>query len=280
MPKTCFVVGPIGDAGTETRTHADWVLRGIIKPVFESHFPDFEVIRSDGIATPGMIDAQVITHLLDDDLVVADMTSLNANAFYEMGIRHMQARPIIHMFKTGQPIPFDVKPYRAIEFNYAHPDDLENAKTALKLAVDETQREGFQVENPVTRARGVQQFQETATPEGKLLLGVVETLSARISVLEAASGQFPPSAIWQSKPRKTAPWRFYVKLKPESRDWSELVRGEVQRTVGQDAQITGDDVQLEVRLDAEHGEAVQSVMSLIRQIAGVEEVHTAEKHPK
>src|SRR4029077_4166673 len=88
MPKTCFVVGPIGDAGSPTRGHADWLLDEIIQPVFAEHFKDFEVIRSDKIAQPGMIDSEVINHLLDADLVIADLTFQNPNVFYEMGIRH------------------------------------------------------------------------------------------------------------------------------------------------------------------------------------------------
>jgi hypothetical protein len=28
--KLCFVIGPIGESGTDIRQHADWVLSGII----------------------------------------------------------------------------------------------------------------------------------------------------------------------------------------------------------------------------------------------------------
>ena len=33
--KLCFVVSPIGKADSEVRTHADWVLDGIIRPVMD-----------------------------------------------------------------------------------------------------------------------------------------------------------------------------------------------------------------------------------------------------
>jgi hypothetical protein len=36
-----------------------------------------------------MIDSQVITKVLDADLVIADLTLKNPNAFYELGLRHM-----------------------------------------------------------------------------------------------------------------------------------------------------------------------------------------------
>jgi hypothetical protein len=37
--KLCFVIGPIGDPGPEVRRHADWLLKGMINPVFEQYFP-------------------------------------------------------------------------------------------------------------------------------------------------------------------------------------------------------------------------------------------------
>ncbi|TBE20531.1 hypothetical protein [Rhizobium ruizarguesonis] len=180
--KVCFVVGPIGATGSASRTHADWLLKGVILPTFKEHFREFDVVRSDRIDEPGMIDAQMIGHLLDAELVVADMSEHNANAFYEMGIRHMAALPIIHMFRKGTPIPFDVGPYRAIEFNYADPDDLEAAKVALRAAVDKTLKPGFKIENPVTRARGVQKISENATPEMQLLWQEVNALKKHLAL--------------------------------------------------------------------------------------------------
>jgi hypothetical protein len=157
--KLCFVASPIGDAGKPDRTHADWLLKGIIIPVFNTNFPDFAVQRADKISTPGMINAQVINALHDAELVVADMTTHNANAFYEMAVRHMVRRPIVHMIRNDQKIPFDVAPHRAIPYSYAHPDDVETAQTALQSAVEEAIRPDFHVENPITHARGVQKLQ-------------------------------------------------------------------------------------------------------------------------
>lgn len=55
-----------------------------------------------------MIDAQIIRFLIDADLVVADLSTLNPNAFYEIGVRHMVQKPIIHMQLADGKIPFDV----------------------------------------------------------------------------------------------------------------------------------------------------------------------------
>src|SRR5258708_996394 len=194
MPKTCFVVGPIGDDGSPTRGHADWLLDEIITPVFAEHFKDFEVIRSDKIAQPGMIDSQVINHLLDADLVIADLSLLNANAFYEIGLRHMERKPIIHMFRAGEIIPFDVKPYRAIPFAFEHPRQRFEARDQLKQAVEAVLAPGYQVENPVTRARGYAAISQHATPDMQLVLMEIEGLKTRVQIAETTAAVAQESA--------------------------------------------------------------------------------------
>jgi hypothetical protein len=114
--KLCFVIGPVGESGSDTRKHANWLLEGIIQPIFDEHFQDFKVERADRIDEPGSISSQITIRLHTAELVIADMSLANANAFYEMGIRHMKRLPTIHMFLEGESIPFDVKPDRAISF--------------------------------------------------------------------------------------------------------------------------------------------------------------------
>jgi hypothetical protein len=119
--KTCFVVGPIGGDDTPERVHADWLLKGIIIPVFWEHFPNFEVVRADTINAPGLIDSQIIERLLTFDLVIADLSFLNPNAFYELGIRHSQGGATIHMVRKGDRLPFDNSMYRAIVYSVVAP---------------------------------------------------------------------------------------------------------------------------------------------------------------
>jgi hypothetical protein len=184
--KLCFVIGPIGDPASETRRHADWVLRGIIKPVFEKHFPDFRVVRADEIVAPGSINSQVITRLMDAPLVIVDMSFHNANAFYELAVRHMKVLPTIHLIHRDWKIPFDVAPYRAVKFSYADPAELEAAQVELRSTVDEVIKPGFQVENPITHARGRLELDQHATPQVKVLLNEIAILRDRVSKVEMA----------------------------------------------------------------------------------------------
>jgi len=187
MPDTdkhCFVIGPISDDASPERIHADWLLKGIILPVFQKDFPDWKVERADMIATPGMISSQIINRLHDVGLVIADLSFHNANAFYEMSIRHKVGKPIIHLIRKGEKIPFDVSLHRAIPFVYAHPDDLEEARERLGAAVAEAIKPGFEPDNPIMHARGRLELEQKATPEMKVLSDEIETLRARLDRLE------------------------------------------------------------------------------------------------
>jgi hypothetical protein len=182
--KLCFVIGPIGDAGTETRTHADWLLDGIIRPVFVEHFPEFGVLRADEIRAPGDINSQIIQRLMDAELVIADMSLHNANAFYELAVRHMVRLPTIHIIHKDWKIPFDVAPYRAIHFSRQEFGDLNAARDELASVVQEVITPGFQVENPITHARARFELDQHATPAMKALADEVATITAKLNDLQ------------------------------------------------------------------------------------------------
>ena len=73
-----------------------------------------------------------LNDLLNAELVIADLSFLNPNAFYEIGIRHMAQKPIIHMQLATQEPPFDLSLYRAIKFSLTKHRDLGVAAAELK----------------------------------------------------------------------------------------------------------------------------------------------------
>ena len=181
--KLCFVIGPIGDPESEPRVHADWLLEGIIEPVLVG-FPDFKVKRADQDPRPGLIDAQLINDLLNAELVIADLSFLNPNVYYEIGIRHMAQKPIIHMQLAIEKPPFDLSLYRAIKFSRSKFRDLGAAQAELKRAIDAVLSKGYEIENPVTSARGRFKLSEHATSEEKVVIDQLDSFGERIEALE------------------------------------------------------------------------------------------------
>jgi hypothetical protein len=88
----------------------------------------------------------MIEDLLTADLVIADLSFSNPNACYEIGIRHMAQKPIIHMQLSTEKLPFDVSLYRAIKFSRLRARDLTAAKSELRRAIEAVQAaEGYEV---------------------------------------------------------------------------------------------------------------------------------------
>ncbi len=113
--KKCFVISPIGPAGSDVREQADAVLDYIIEPALKDL--GIEAVRSDKLAEPGLITDQMIAAILNYDLCIADLSGHNPNVFYELAIAQAAERPVVLLKMSGEIIPFDVKDYRLIEYD-------------------------------------------------------------------------------------------------------------------------------------------------------------------
>src|SRR5215217_1908457 len=117
MPsKSCFVIAPIGERDSEIRKRSDKVLRQIIRPAVKEC--GYEAVRADEIEKPGLISRQVVRRIMDDDLVVADLTGHNPNVFYELAVRHAVGKPLVQLIDRDEKVPFDVSTMRTIEINH------------------------------------------------------------------------------------------------------------------------------------------------------------------
>jgi hypothetical protein len=79
------VISPIGAAGSDERKHADMTLNSIIRPALSDSGTIFDVKRGDESAKIGIIADHLIVEILESDLIVADLSFLNPNVFYELG---------------------------------------------------------------------------------------------------------------------------------------------------------------------------------------------------
>ena len=88
-PKRCFVIMGFGvktDYSTGRKLDLNKSYQYLIKPVLEKK--GWVCVRADEIPNSGMIDLQMYLELLNADVVIADLSTTNANAIYELGIRH------------------------------------------------------------------------------------------------------------------------------------------------------------------------------------------------
>lgn len=140
----CFVVMPIREAGTDEHSHYLSIYEILAERVGVC---GFTVIRADRTNLPGNITKEIIQKLAEADLVIADLTDLNPNVFYELGVRHALRRAgtvlLIDKLKTPT-IPFDVSQYRVMEYEGNLPGVVQLGKTVGDLVRQLTGTEEWQ----------------------------------------------------------------------------------------------------------------------------------------
>jgi len=130
-------------------------------------------VRGDQIAAPGVITNQVIEHILNDDLVIADLTGHNANVFYELAIRHASRKPVVQIININEDIPFDVSPNRTIKFDL-NVGNVESCKKELISLVGAMEENPSLISNPVSQTIDLQPLRQSEDPRVKSNLQILD----------------------------------------------------------------------------------------------------------
>jgi tetratricopeptide (TPR) repeat protein len=139
--KTCFVVMGFGvktDYRTSRELDLDKSYRYVIKPAVED--AGLKCIRADEIPHAGTIDVPMFEQLLRADVVLADLSTSNCNAIYELGIRHaLRPRTTIIIAEEQFSNPFDIS--HVVIRRYRHDgkvldiEEVERFRKELKQAI-------------------------------------------------------------------------------------------------------------------------------------------------
>lgn len=173
--RRAFVVSPIGPKESDQRAAADRLLKHVIEPVCREL--GLDVKRADQISTPGRITNQIAEELADADLVIADLTGLNTNVMYEVGVRHGLGLPIVQLAQEGTSLPFDVLDIRTIFFALDL-DHVEEAKSnLLKQARDALDGKSI----PLISVRRAATDHGTHEDHHKMMLGAIADAIQQIS---------------------------------------------------------------------------------------------------
>ena len=128
----CFVLMPFGtkkDPAGGPDIDFNSIYTQAIKPAIVD--AGLEPIRADEERTGGIIHGAMFERLLLCDYAVADLTTANANVFYELGVRHA-ARPAttLPVFAAGHMPPFDVNYLRALPYQLAEANQFGEKEAA------------------------------------------------------------------------------------------------------------------------------------------------------
>lgn len=108
--RLCFVIMPIGsdDAYRVYLNRYENLIKPAIEGVERNGARVYKSLRADFISSTGSINRTVLQHIYDADVVLADVTDLNPNVFYELGVRHSLRNGTILLALKGTKLPFDV----------------------------------------------------------------------------------------------------------------------------------------------------------------------------
>ena len=77
----------------------------------------FEVVRIDEKAGPGVIFQDIQREIEQAEIVIAEITPVNPNVFYELGYAHALRKPTILLAQRDAELPFDIKSFRVVFYN-------------------------------------------------------------------------------------------------------------------------------------------------------------------
>lgn len=233
-----FVAMPFGkkdDPTARVEIDFDDIYKRAIVPATEA--ADLEVIRADEELQGGLIHLGMYERLLLAEIVIADLTSLNANVFYELGIRHAaRPRTTIPIFARITRLPFDQVPIRAIPYDLdagaltdTEAEHLTSELTRrLEVAASETEQHDSPLFQLIKDYRGIELAHEVTETFRDRVRQVTE-IRDQISALQGKPDKLNTLLEIEERlqPFTAAPLELLVDLLLAYRSmeaWDELIR--------------------------------------------------------
>lgn len=110
----CFVIMPISDREPYTKGHFQKIYKNLFAPAIEA--AGFKPVRADDIKETNLIHHDILNRLISAPLALCDLSSLNANVFFELGIRQAFDKPVILVQEINTPQVFDISGIRVLEY--------------------------------------------------------------------------------------------------------------------------------------------------------------------
>ena len=131
----------------------------IYKMLEQQFEKDFSFSRAAAEANQPNILKNDIQSIYDSDIVIANLTGLNPNVFYELGVAHTLNKEVIIITEDISTLPFDLKSDRAIEYSthfVKFTELIDELKKHLKRVIENT----LEFSNPVIEALVIKKAEE------------------------------------------------------------------------------------------------------------------------
>ncbi len=118
----------------------------LIRPSLEA--AGYEVTRADSLMNQQNILKDIIREIARADLVIAELTALNPNVFYELGIAHALRKRTVLLTQSVEELPFDLRSYRVIAYSTRF-DEVNKLSDTLTTIAQKAKTQAIDFGNPV-----------------------------------------------------------------------------------------------------------------------------------
>lgn len=161
----CFVAIPYGTRAVGSAGHQvdfDAIYRTVFEPaILRTDLPEgghLRAVRAKDSFFAGPIDDEMFSYIEYARFLVADVTTLNPNVLYELGVRHRARESGTALFQQQHAErAFDLQQVRAFPYEYEPELQAEQSRTLITDVLRESLRQN-QVTSPVHLALRAQQL--------------------------------------------------------------------------------------------------------------------------
>lgn len=168
----------------------------IFKPaIIKAHLTP---VRADDLFRPSVIVSDLWQMIQEAKLLLAELTTKNANVFYELGLAHAIGKPVVLVSETMHDVPFDLQQMRVLLYDKNDPSWGEKLSEGITKALAETLNRPIEAVPSIFRKTVASQApeQDITTTRLDALESQMRMLRARAPRRSIAYGQ------WEEELRK------------------------------------------------------------------------------
>jgi len=187
----CFVIMPFGKKKVgDQEVNFDFIYDEVFAPAVKATpLPEGKGLqlipkRTDKDFFTGDISQEMFEYLEYSRFALADISGLNANVFYELGVRHRAHDAGTAVFRqAGSPVPFDINTIKAFDYEYQPAENVPKSRELITRVLTESLQYN-RLDSPVQKALLAQRGRAANTTVGRSIEGLLREAENAIRAQE------------------------------------------------------------------------------------------------
>lgn len=204
--KKCFAIMPIADHPDYDNGHFGRVYNHLIKPACER--AGFKVVRADDAKASHMIMFDILKNIVECDMAICDLSSKNANVFYELGLRQAFNKKTILITDGRTNTPFDITGFRYVKYDHTlRVDNVMNDINEIASMLIETNDASDDDVNSIVKLLKIQPASVEhlqLNEKDSLIFEMIQRLDAKMTRIESAQSPNKITEGWAKQIMKHA----------------------------------------------------------------------------